>query len=86
MPLFTCFTLEKDNVCVFQEVTVLNPGQSMIQNLDGNLCYTAKCSQERDPSTGFFALDVTVVNCSQKCEDVSIAIKHRDEVIWMNII
>lgn len=60
---------------------MLNPGQSMIQNLDGNLCYTAKCSQERDPSTGFFALDVTVVNCSQKCEDVSIAIKHRDEVI-----
>ncbi|XP_062991057.1 otogelin-like protein [Elgaria multicarinata webbii] len=64
-PQYTC---EKDNVCVFQEVTVLNPGQSMIQYLDGDLCYTAKCSQERDPSTGFHAMDLIVVNCSQKCE------------------
>uniref|UniRef100_G1KPN8 Otogelin like n=1 Tax=Anolis carolinensis TaxID=28377 RepID=G1KPN8_ANOCA len=65
-PQYIC---EKDNVCVFQEVTILSPGQAMIQYLDGDLCYTAKCSQEKDPSTGFHALDLIVVNCSQKCED-----------------
>ncbi|KAH0616709.1 hypothetical protein JD844_028040 [Phrynosoma platyrhinos] len=64
-PQYIC---EKDNVCVFQEVTILSPGQSMIQYLDGDLCYTAKCSQERDPNTGFHAMDLTIVNCSQKCE------------------
>uniref|UniRef100_A0A8D2LLW1 Otogelin like n=1 Tax=Varanus komodoensis TaxID=61221 RepID=A0A8D2LLW1_VARKO len=64
-PQYTC---EKDNVCVFQEVTVLNPGQFVIQYLDGDCCYTAKCSQERDSSTGFHVMDLIVVNCSQKCE------------------
>uniref|UniRef100_A0ABM5GFJ0 Otogelin-like protein isoform X4 n=1 Tax=Pogona vitticeps TaxID=103695 RepID=A0ABM5GFJ0_9SAUR len=64
-PRYSC---EKDNVCVFQEVTILSPGQTMIQYLDGDLCYTAKCSEEKDPSTGFHAMDVTIVNCSQKCE------------------
>ncbi|XP_077195018.1 otogelin-like protein isoform X1 [Paroedura picta] len=64
----TQYTCEKDNVCVFQEVTVLNPGQSMIQYLDGDLCYTVKCSLDKDPRTGFHAMDLTVINCSQKCE------------------
>uniref|UniRef100_A0A8D0GHF9 Otogelin like n=1 Tax=Sphenodon punctatus TaxID=8508 RepID=A0A8D0GHF9_SPHPU len=60
--------LEKDDVCVFQEVTVLNPGQSMIQYLDGDLCYTVQCLQEKDTSTGYHAMDFTVVNCSQRCQ------------------
>ncbi|XP_039218871.1 otogelin-like protein [Crotalus tigris] len=64
-PQYIC---EKRNVCIFQEVTVLNPGQILIQYLDGELCYTAKCSQERDPNTGFHTMNLAVVNCSQKCE------------------
>uniref|UniRef100_A0A670JY36 Otogelin like n=1 Tax=Podarcis muralis TaxID=64176 RepID=A0A670JY36_PODMU len=60
--------LKDDNVCVFQEVTILSPGQSMIQYLDEDHCYIARCSQEKDPSTGFHAMDLIVVNCSQKCE------------------
>ncbi|XP_053262546.1 otogelin-like protein [Podarcis raffonei] len=62
------YTCEKDNVCVFQEVTILSPGQSMIQYLDEDHCYIARCAQEKDPSTGFHAMDLIVVNCSQKCE------------------
>uniref|UniRef100_A0A8C4W6F5 Otogelin like n=1 Tax=Gopherus evgoodei TaxID=1825980 RepID=A0A8C4W6F5_9SAUR len=61
-------TSKKDDVCVFQEVTVLNPGQSMIQYLDENLCYTVQCLQEKDHSTGYHAMDFTVVNCSQQCD------------------
>ncbi|XP_074859807.1 otogelin-like protein [Carettochelys insculpta] len=62
------YICEKDDVCVFQEVTVLNPGQSMIQYLDENLCYTVHCLQGKDPSTGYHAMDFTVVNCSQQCQ------------------
>ncbi|XP_074812278.1 otogelin-like protein [Natator depressus] len=62
------YICEKDDVCVFQEVTVLNPGQSMIQYLDENLCYTVQCLQEKDHSTGYHAMDFTVVNCSQQCD------------------
>uniref|UniRef100_A0A452H9E6 Uncharacterized protein n=1 Tax=Gopherus agassizii TaxID=38772 RepID=A0A452H9E6_9SAUR len=65
---FLLLLLEKDDVCVFQEVTVLNPGQSMIQYLDENLCYTVQCLQEKDHSTGYHAMDFTVVNCSQQCD------------------
>ncbi|GAB0176424.1 phosphatidylinositol phosphatase PTPRQ [Grus japonensis] len=59
---------EKDDVCIFQEVTVLNPGQSVIQHLDGDLCYTVQCLQEKDQNTGYNAMHFTMVNCSQQCE------------------
>uniref|UniRef100_A0A8C6K181 Uncharacterized protein n=1 Tax=Melopsittacus undulatus TaxID=13146 RepID=A0A8C6K181_MELUD len=64
----THYICEKDDVCIFQEVTVLNPGQSVIQLLDGDLCYTVQCLQEKDQDTGYNAVHFTVVNCSQQCE------------------
>ncbi|NXI53855.1 OTOGL protein, partial [Chloroceryle aenea] len=64
----THYVCEKDNVCIFQEVTVLNPGQSVIQYFGGDLCYTIQCSQEKDQKTGFNAIHFTMVNCSQQCE------------------
>ncbi|XP_014818799.1 PREDICTED: otogelin-like protein [Calidris pugnax] len=64
----THYICEKDDVCIFQEVTVLNPGQSVIQYLDGDLCYTAQCLQEKDQNTGYNAMHFTMVNCSQQCE------------------
>uniref|UniRef100_G1NF00 Otogelin like n=1 Tax=Meleagris gallopavo TaxID=9103 RepID=G1NF00_MELGA len=64
----THYICEKDDVCIFQEVTVLNPGQSVIQYLDGDLCYTVQCLQEKDYNTGYNAMHFTTVNCSQQCE------------------
>ncbi|XP_054668775.1 otogelin-like protein [Grus americana] len=64
----THYICEKDDVCIFQEVTVLNPGQSVIQHLDGDLCYTVQCLQEKDQNTGYNAMHFTMVNCSQQCE------------------
>ncbi|KFM11362.1 Otogelin-like, partial [Aptenodytes forsteri] len=64
----THYICEKDDVCIFQEVTVLNPGQSVIQYLDGDLCYTIQCLQEKDQNTGYNAMHFTMVNCSQQCE------------------
>ncbi|XP_071660051.1 otogelin-like protein [Patagioenas fasciata] len=64
----THYICEKDDVCIFQEVTVLNPGQSVIQYLDGDLCYTVQCLQEKDQNTGYNAMHFTMVNCSQQCE------------------
>ncbi|KFZ60815.1 Otogelin-like, partial [Antrostomus carolinensis] len=64
----THYICEKDDVCIFQEITVLNPGQSVIQYLDGDLCYTVQCLQEKDQTTGYNAMHFTMVNCSQQCE------------------
>jgi hypothetical protein len=64
--------LEKNDVCIFQEVTVLNPGQSMIKYLEGDFCYTIECLEEKDNHTGFHTLNTTMVNCSKECDAVSI--------------
>lgn len=62
--------VEKAEVCLFQGVTVLGPGQSLVQYLEGELCYTVHCLHHRDPESGFYAMDVSSVNCSQKCGPV----------------
>ncbi|XP_038611991.1 otogelin-like protein [Tachyglossus aculeatus] len=66
------YSCEKDNVCLFQEVTVLNPRQSLIQYLDGELCQTIHCLEEKDYKTGYHTLDFTVENCSKQCEAYQI--------------
>ncbi|KAK6320140.1 hypothetical protein J4Q44_G00092470 [Coregonus suidteri] len=63
-PRYTC---KKAEVCVFQGVTLLGPGQSLIQFYEGELCYTVHCLTHRDTHTGYYAMDVSAVNCSQKC-------------------
>lgn len=62
--------VEKAEVCLFQGVTVLEPGQALVQYLEGELCYTVHCLHHRDPESGFYAMDVSSVNCSQKCGPV----------------
>lgn len=62
--------VEKAEVCLFQGATLLGPGQSLVQYLEGELCYTVHCLHHRDPDSGFFAMDVSSVNCSQKCGPV----------------
>ncbi|XP_069485429.1 otogelin-like protein [Ambystoma mexicanum] len=73
--LYLC---EKNDVCVFEEVTILNPGQSMIQYLDGDLCYTVQCLEEMDHTTGFHAINISTINCTHGCESHQIYIPSSD--------
>ncbi|MGH0177318.1 UNVERIFIED_CONTAM: hypothetical protein FKN15_074946 [Acipenser sinensis] len=63
----TRYFCKKTDVCLFQGVTVLSPGQSMIQYFERDLCYMVHCLLEMDPGSGFHAMDVATVNCSEKC-------------------
>ncbi|KAJ1161964.1 hypothetical protein NDU88_002444 [Pleurodeles waltl] len=74
-PFYIC---EKKDVCVFQEVTMLHPGQSMIQYLDGDVCYTVQCLKELDNATGFHAMSISTVNCTEGCESHQIYIPSAD--------
>lgn len=76
------FFLEKDDVCVFQETSVLNPGQSMIRYLEGDFCCVVECLEEKDNDTGFHTLNFTMVNCSKECDIVSIFSKS----LWYKFI
>lgn len=53
---------------------MLSPGQSLVQYLEGELCYTVHCLQHRDPDSGFYAMEISSVNCSQKCGPVCISV------------
>ncbi|XP_059362862.1 otogelin-like protein [Carassius carassius] len=74
-PLYHC---KKAEVCLFQGVTILNPGQSMVQYFEGELCYTVQCLTHKDPSTGFYAMEVTTANCSEKCEPHQVYVPSSD--------
>uniref|UniRef100_A0A8C9V6N9 Otogelin like n=1 Tax=Scleropages formosus TaxID=113540 RepID=A0A8C9V6N9_SCLFO len=76
--LSTHVLAEKAPVCLFQGVTVLSPGQSMVQYFEGDLCYTVHCLHEKDPETGYYAMDVSTVNCSEKCGPHQIYIPSSD--------
>ncbi|XP_029452978.1 otogelin-like protein [Rhinatrema bivittatum] len=75
------YICEKTAVCLFREVTVLNPGQSMVQYLEGDLCYTVHCLQELDQITGYHAMDISTINCSKQCEAHQIYIPSSDHHI-----
>ncbi|XP_072291333.1 otogelin-like protein isoform X2 [Eucyclogobius newberryi] len=74
-PLHAC---RKADVCLFQGVTVLGPGQSLVQYFEGEMCYTVHCLQRKDPDTGFFAMEISSVNCSQKCGPHQIYVQSTD--------
>uniref|UniRef100_G3PIA3 Otogelin-like n=1 Tax=Gasterosteus aculeatus aculeatus TaxID=481459 RepID=G3PIA3_GASAC len=58
---------QKAEVCLFQGVTVLGPGQSLVQYFEGDMCYAVHCLHHKDPDSGFYAMEIISVNCSQKC-------------------
>ncbi|KAG8578217.1 hypothetical protein GDO81_010425 [Engystomops pustulosus] len=61
------YICEKEDVCIYQEITLLQPGQSLIEYLNGETCYTVRCLYEKDPVTGFHAMETLTVNCSKNC-------------------
>uniref|UniRef100_G3PI95 Otogelin-like n=1 Tax=Gasterosteus aculeatus aculeatus TaxID=481459 RepID=G3PI95_GASAC len=63
--------VKKAEVCLFQGVTVLGPGQSLVQYFEGDMCYAVHCLHHKDPDSGFYAMEIISVNCSQKCGPVS---------------
>ncbi|KAL4660219.1 otogelin-like protein [Arapaima gigas] len=74
----TQYKCKKAEVCLFQGVTVLSPGQSMVQYFEGDLCYTVHCLNDKDPETGYYAMEVSTVNCSEKCGPHQIYIPSSD--------
>ncbi|XP_056430430.1 otogelin-like protein isoform X1 [Hyla sarda] len=61
------YICEKEEVCVYMGITLLQPGQVLVEYLNGKTCYTVKCLHEKDPATGFYAMETLMVNCSKNC-------------------
>ncbi|XP_073507696.1 otogelin-like protein [Phyllobates terribilis] len=73
--LYIC---EKEAVCVYQGVTVLYPGQSLIEYSNGETCYAVKCLHEKDTVTGFHAMEILTVNCSENCAPNQVYVPSSD--------
>ncbi|XP_048463872.1 otogelin-like protein [Rhincodon typus] len=69
---------KKADVCVFQSVTALKPGQSLVQRLEGDQCYIANCLQNTDPAAVSPLLEVSLVSCSAKCEAHQVYVPSSD--------
>ncbi|XP_014343808.2 otogelin-like protein [Latimeria chalumnae] len=77
----THYICKRDDVCLFQEVTLLKPGEFLIQYFERDLCYTAECLQEKDSLTGYHVMDIKTVNCSEKCRAHQVYIPTPDPLI-----
>ncbi|KAF5892798.1 otogelin-like protein [Clarias magur] len=53
----------------------------MVQYVEGELCYTVQCLTHTDPDTGFYAMDVTTSNCSEKCEPHQVYVPSSDPYV-----
>ncbi|XP_069620534.1 otogelin-like protein [Ranitomeya imitator] len=73
--LYMC---EKEDVCVYQGVTVLHPGQSLIEYSNGETCNAVKCLHEKDTATGFHAMETLTVNCSKNCAPNQVYVPSSD--------
>ncbi|XP_069481476.1 otogelin [Ambystoma mexicanum] len=58
----------RDKVCLSNEKGVLRPGQSIVEHTRDGLCYSSYCTSKIDPATKYHQLNVTSVNCGEKCQ------------------
>ncbi|GCB69420.1 hypothetical protein scyTo_0005469 [Scyliorhinus torazame] len=69
---------KKADVCLFEGVTALKPGQSLFQHLEGDRCYIANCLQNTNPAIESPLMEVSIVNCSAKCEAHQVYVPSSD--------
>ncbi|XP_023807134.2 otogelin isoform X3 [Oryzias latipes] len=69
----------REEVCVFGDRSVLQPGQTLLEHRDGGLCITRQCSHARDPASGFYLLQTSSVNCSAHCQANQIYVPPKDQ-------
>ncbi|KAM4744336.1 otogelin [Anableps anableps] len=72
------FKCVREAVCVFGERGLLWPGQTLVEHGDDGLCYSRHCSQVLDPTSGFYLLRTSTVNCSAHCQPNQIYVPPKD--------
>uniref|UniRef100_A0A3Q3BGT7 Otogelin n=1 Tax=Kryptolebias marmoratus TaxID=37003 RepID=A0A3Q3BGT7_KRYMA len=74
-----CVCSVREAVCVFGERGVLRPGQTLVEHEDNGLCYSRQCSRILDPTSGFYLLRTSTVNCSTHCQPNQIYVPPKDQ-------
>ncbi|CAM4585048.1 unnamed protein product [Caretta caretta] len=58
----------RDKVCLTNERGVLRPGQTIVEHTPDGICHTSYCTNMIDPSTKYYRINISWINCVIKCE------------------
>ncbi|KAI1232574.1 Otogelin, partial [Lamprotornis superbus] len=58
----------RDKVCLSAERGVLLPGQSIVEHRAGGTCHISSCTNVIDPSTKYYQINTTAIDCALECK------------------
>ncbi|XP_037259104.1 LOW QUALITY PROTEIN: otogelin [Falco rusticolus] len=58
----------RDKVCLTQERGVLLPGQTIMEHSADGICRTSYCTNVIDPSTKYYQINTSLIDCAVKCQ------------------
>ncbi|NXN13216.1 OTOG protein, partial [Indicator maculatus] len=58
----------RDKVCLSNERGVLLPGQTIVERSSDGLCHVSYCTDVIDPSTKYYQLNTSSIDCAVKCK------------------
>ncbi|KAG6928931.1 otogelin, partial [Chelydra serpentina] len=64
----TKYKCVRDKVCLNNERGVLRPGQTIVEHTPDGICHTSYCTNMIDPSTKYYRINISWINCVIKCE------------------
>ncbi|NXH38065.1 OTOG protein, partial [Dicaeum eximium] len=58
----------RDKVCLSNERGVLLPGQRVVEHSADGICHISYCTNVIDPSTKYYQINTSSINCAVKCK------------------
>ncbi|NXL55467.1 OTOG protein, partial [Chordeiles acutipennis] len=58
----------RDKVCLSNERGVLLPGQTIVEHSADGICHISSCTNVIDPSTKYYQINTSSVDCAVKCK------------------
>ncbi|KFP13087.1 Otogelin, partial [Egretta garzetta] len=58
----------RDKVCLSNERAVLLPGQTIVEHSADGICHISYCTNVIDPSTKYYQINTTSIDCAVKCK------------------
>ncbi|KAM6069436.1 otogelin [Theristicus caerulescens] len=58
----------RDKVCLSNERAVLHPGQTIVEHSADGICRISYCTNVIDPSTKYYRINTSSVDCAVKCK------------------
>ncbi|KAM6274442.1 otogelin [Porphyrio hochstetteri] len=58
----------RDKVCLSNERGVLLPGQKIVEHSADGICHISHCTNIVDPSTKYYQINTSSINCAVKCK------------------